>query len=106
MRIYQARYLFFWMILSACSSKTVSPGMTLLTGLRTGEVIGAKWAEIDLARQIWVIPLDRSKDRRTRSEPHRVPLAIQVTGVLEGLPKPGEYVFPGLKANQSATWQC
>ena len=33
MRIYQARYLFFLMILSACSSKTTSPGMTLLTGL-------------------------------------------------------------------------
>lgn len=33
MKAYKARYLFLLMILGACSSKTVSPGMTLLTGL-------------------------------------------------------------------------
>ncbi len=33
MKTYKARYLLFFMILSACSSKTTSPGMTLLTGL-------------------------------------------------------------------------
>jgi integrase len=71
--------------------------VTLLTGLRTGEVIGAKWAEIDLARQIWVIPPERLKDRRTRTEPHRVPLSRQVVEILTGLPRLGEHVFAGLK---------
>lgn len=33
MKTYKARYLFLLMILSACSSKSASPGMTLLTGL-------------------------------------------------------------------------
>ncbi|HUC96942.1 MAG TPA: hypothetical protein VMR88_00605 [Candidatus Polarisedimenticolaceae bacterium] len=33
MKNYKARYLFLLMILSACSTKTTSPGMTLLTGL-------------------------------------------------------------------------
>src|ERR687896_1183656 len=33
MRIYQARYLVLLLILGACSSQSVSPGMTLLTGL-------------------------------------------------------------------------
>jgi hypothetical protein len=33
MKTYKARYLLFLMMISACSSKTVSPGMTLLTGL-------------------------------------------------------------------------
>jgi hypothetical protein len=33
MKTYKARYLLFFIILSACSSKTTSPGMTLLTGL-------------------------------------------------------------------------
>jgi integrase len=47
--------------------------VALLTGLRTGEVIGAKWSEIDLGRQIWVIPPERLKDRRTRAEPYRIP---------------------------------
>ena len=33
MKTYKARYLFLLMILSACSSKSASPGMTLLIGL-------------------------------------------------------------------------
>jgi hypothetical protein len=33
MKTYKVGYLVFLMILSACSSKTTSPGMTLLTGL-------------------------------------------------------------------------
>jgi integrase len=71
--------------------------MTLLTGLRTGEVIGAKWAEIDLDRQIWVIPPERLKDRRTRAEPHRIPLSRQVVEILAELPRLGEHVFASPK---------
>jgi integrase len=48
--------------------------VTLLSGLRTGEVIGTRWPEIDLRNKIWTIPPERLKDRRTRSEPHSVPL--------------------------------
>jgi hypothetical protein len=33
MKTYKTRYLFLLLILGACSSKSVSPGMTLLTGL-------------------------------------------------------------------------
>jgi integrase len=71
--------------------------VTLLTGLRTGEVIGARWTEIDLEQKTWVIPAERLKDRRTRTEPHRVPLSPQVVAILETLPRLGEFVFPGLK---------
>lgn len=74
--------------------------VTLLTDLRTGEVIGAKWSEVDLERRIWIIPADRLKDRQTRSEPHRVPLSRQVVEVLSKLPQLGEHVFPGLKAGK------
>jgi integrase len=70
--------------------------VTLLTGLRTGEVIGARWTEIDLGDRIWIIPADRLKDRRTRTEPHRVPLAPQVIEILDALPRLGEFVFAGL----------
>ena len=45
--------------------------VTLLTGLRTSEVIGARWSEIDLEKMVWVIPPDRLKDRRTLDD-HRV----------------------------------
>ena len=71
--------------------------VTLLTGLRTGEVIGARWTEIDLKHKTWVIPPERLKDRRTRTEPHRVPLSPQVVAILKALPRSGEFVFPGLK---------
>ena len=69
--------------------------VTLLTGLRTGEVIGAKWTEIDLEAKTWVIPPERLKDRRTRTEPHRVPLSPMVVAILKTLPRLGEFVFPG-----------
>jgi integrase len=71
--------------------------LTLLTGLRTGEVIGATWSEIDIKNKIWVIPPERLKDRKTRTEPHRVPLSTQVTGLLKAIPRLGDHVFPGLR---------
>lgn len=43
----------------------------ILTAVRTGEVLGARWSEIDLQNQIWVIPAHRMKAGR----PHRVPLS-------------------------------
>jgi hypothetical protein len=36
---------------------------------RLAEVIGAQCTEIDLEKKVWVIPADRLKDRRTRTEP-------------------------------------
>jgi integrase len=74
--------------------------VTLLTGLRTGEVIGAKWTEIDLDRRAWVIPAERLKDRKTRTEPHRMPLSPQVLAILKALPRLGEFVFAGLKTGR------
>ena len=65
----------------------------MLTGLRTGEVIGARWTEIET----WVIPPERLKDRKTRTEPHRVPLSPKLAAILKTLPRLGEFVFPGLK---------
>jgi integrase len=74
--------------------------VTLLSGLRTGEVIGAEWGEIDLKNKIWTIPPERLKDRRTRSEPHRVPLSRELTTVLQALPRLGENVFPSSKSDK------
>jgi integrase len=71
--------------------------VTLLTGLRTGEVIGARWGEVDLARKSWTIPPERLKDRKTRTEPHRVPLSRQAVAILKAQPRLGEYVFPGVR---------
>lgn len=52
-----------------------------LTFVRTNELIGAKWTEIDWAREEWHIPKERMKMRR----PHIVPLSRQALDVLRGL---------------------
>jgi integrase len=66
----------------------------ILTAVRTGEAIGARWTEIDRAARLWTIPLDRMKAGRE----HRLPLSDQAYEVLEQLPRMSEWVFPGRKA--------
>ena len=43
----------------------------ILTAARTGEVIGARWNEIDLLDKVWTVPAARMKAHRE----HRVPLS-------------------------------
>lgn len=52
-----------------------------LTFVRTGELIGAQWAEIDFDREEWHIPKERMKMRR----PHVVPLSRQALDILKSL---------------------
>ena len=70
--------------------------MLLLTFVRTNELCGAKWAEIDLANKEWRIPAERMKMRN----PHIVPLSSQVLdilGILKKLNGHREYVFPSVQ---------
>lgn len=64
---------------------------TILTATRTGEVIGARRAEFDLAARMWIIPGIRMKSGRE----HRVPLSDGALEILAALPSEGEFVFPG-----------
>ncbi len=57
--------------------------MLSLTFVRTGELIGAKWEEINWDRAEWHIPAERMKMKR----PHIVPLARQTLDVLRLLQK-------------------
>ncbi len=50
----------------------------ILTAARTGEVIGARWSEIDLAAAVWTVPEGRMKAGRE----HRVPLSDAALAVL------------------------
>lgn len=50
----------------------------ILTAVRTGEVIGALWSEIDIAAGVWTIPAERMKGRIE----HRIPLSKQALAVL------------------------
>jgi integrase len=72
-----------------------------LTAARTGEVLGARWREIDLTAKIWTVPADRMKAGRE----HRVPLSDAAFAVLDtvrplalardGKPDLAAPVFPG-----------
>jgi len=70
----------------------------LLTAVRTGEVLGARWSEIDLDAARWEIPAGRMKAR----EPHRVPLSAPAVALLKDLPRVSDFVFPGRKGHLNA----
>jgi integrase len=68
---------------------------TILTGLRSGEVRGAKWQEIDLQANTWTVPAERMKMKKA----HTVPLCDDAVKLLEQLPrfKDNGLVFPGAR---------
>ena len=66
----------------------------ILTAARTGEVIGARWEEIDEEARTWTIPGVRIKAGRE----HRVPLSARCLEILKrAKPLSGgrPFVFPG-----------
>jgi integrase len=74
----------------------------ILTAARTGEVIGARWSEIDMQAGLWNVPAARMKAARE----HRVPLSDGALVVLREVAKPRTnpnmegFVFPGRKAGK------
>jgi len=74
----------------------------ILTAARTGEVLGARWSEVDLDAQVWRIAADRMKAKRE----HRVPLSAPVLDILGDIAKlrakdEGDpLVFPGAKSGK------
>lgn len=67
----------------------------ILTAARTGDVIGARWVEINLAEKLWTIPAERMK----AGKEHRAPLSTRALAILEELAKVREcdFVFPGCR---------
>jgi len=64
----------------------------ILTACRSGEVRGARWAEIDLDSKLWVIPEARMK----AGKEHRIPLSDRVVEIIKTLPRlvDNDLVFP------------
>jgi integrase len=54
--------------------------LLMLTGQRREEVGGMHWEEIDLKKEVWLIPGERTKNRRR----HEVPLAPAACEILKG----------------------
>jgi integrase len=69
----------------------------LLTASRTGEVIGAKWSEIDLDAGLWVIPPERLKVGKRTRRSHAVPLSTRALAILEEMReiRVSDFIFPG-----------
>jgi integrase len=65
----------------------------ILTAGRVGEVLGARWSEIDIALQIWVIPASRMKAELG----HRIPLCTRAVAIVKRMAelRSGDFVFPG-----------
>ncbi|EGI6213565.1 DUF4102 domain-containing protein [Salmonella enterica subsp. enterica serovar Denver] len=69
----------------------------LLTWVRPGEAVRARWTDIDEENRFWNIPAEFMKMKR----PHKVPLSKEAIRVLESMkPISGhrEWVFPSIKA--------
>lgn len=69
----------------------------MLTFVRTNELCGARWAEIDMEKAEWRIPAERMKMKA----PHIVPLSTQAVAVLKklhSLSSHREHVFPSIQS--------
>jgi integrase len=75
--------------------------MMLATGARRGNVMAMEWADVDLDRSIWTIPVTKNGKKL------RVPLNDMALSILEEQRKNRElgnpYVFPGLREGKPLT---
>ncbi|WP_334054468.1 tyrosine-type recombinase/integrase [Burkholderia cepacia] len=70
---------------------------TILTAMRTGEVIGALPEEFDMLAQLWTVPAARMKAKRA----HRVPLSSSALALLNALPTSDDSpMFEGARARR------
>ncbi|MEX0405912.1 integrase arm-type DNA-binding domain-containing protein [Aquibium sp. LZ166] len=71
--------------------------LLILTAARSGEVLGAKWDELDFEKRVWTVPAVRMKAKTE----HRVPLSSRAIEILKPLyeARVSDYVFPGHKEN-------
>jgi integrase len=70
----------------------------ILTAARSGEALGARWAEIDWKSKVWIVPPERIK----AGIEHRVPLTDRVLAILKIMKTAarGEYVFPSHRSDR------
>ncbi len=65
--------------------------VALGTGMRRGEILALKWADVDLARGVISITMSKS------GKPRQVPMSGTVAAALGAVPKLGEYVFQNVE---------
>jgi integrase len=72
--------------------------LTILTAARSGEVLGAQWAEIDVESRVWTVPAHRTKGARE----HRVPLSNRALDIVSTMHviRSSDFVFPGARPDR------
>lgn len=79
--------------------------LLMLTGARKGELLSAKWSDIDLQAGVWTKPGATTKQRTI----HRIPLSAPARELLAGIEQDGSYVFPsangGPQRDLKKTWR-
>lgn len=72
--------------------------LTILTVLRTSEVLQSKFVEFDLNKKVWTVPAERMKMGRE----HRVPLSPRAIEIVRKLMEArwGDFLFPGNTINR------
>ncbi len=68
----------------------------LFTGCRRGEILNAKWVDIDFDRLVWTIPLTK------QGKPHRLPITSELRQFLSALPSKGnsDFLFPSRRTGK------
>jgi integrase len=75
----------------------------ILTAVRASEVLLMQWEEVDVAARVWTVPAAHRKATKDRAADHRVPLSDAAIAIIEGMPRIGDYVFPGKAGRMSQT---
>jgi integrase len=77
--------------------------LLLLTGARRGELLAARWTDVDLEAGVWTKPGSTTKQKTT----HRVPLSEAACRLLTGMrreaAKDAEWLFPALRKSGPRT---
>jgi integrase len=88
------KFMMLWPTMLRCGREWL-----ILTAAPTGEVLEARWSEIDVEQAAWTIPAGRMKAGRE----HRVPLAPRCIELLQAaklLPAGRDFIFPGRSGNK------
>jgi integrase len=67
----------------------------LLTGARIGEVLSARWSDVDLARGVWTKPSHHTKQNRREHLPLSAPALALLAEMRERAGTAQQYLFPG-----------
>ena len=67
----------------------------LLTGARIGEVLSARWSDVDLARGVWIKPSHHTKQKRTEHLPLSAAALTLLAEIRERADPKERYLFPG-----------